>query len=483
MNRRMILYLICIILRIEAVCMIPGLLISVYQNEAASVLGLGVGILLCALCSLSSFFFRVETKTIGAREGFLCVSLSWVAVSLFGALPFFVSGAIPNFVDCIFETVSGFTTTGASILTNVEAMPMGLLYWRSFTHWLGGMGVLVFLLAVVPMGRGKNSLLHVMRAESPGPQVDKLVPRLQNSAKILYAIYIALTLIQIVFLLAGGMPLFDSFCTAFGTAGTGGFGVRNDSMAGYSPYLQTVCTVFMALFGINFSIFYLLLLRQFSRVFRNEELRLYLLVMLSAIALITINTLPNFDGNVGEAFHHVAFTVSSIMTTTGFATVDFNLWPVFSKMLLVLLMIFGACAGSTGGGIKAARVALLFKAARRNIRRMLRPRSVSQVHMDGQLVDEDTIQGTYSYLTVYALIAAFSMLLIAMDEFSLETNVTAVMACLNNIGPGMDVVGPIGNYASFSNFSKLILSFDMLVGRLEIFPMLMLFVPAAWRRN
>lgn len=483
MNRRMILYLVCYLLRIEGVCLVPALLISVVKQETGAIFGIGLTILLCALFSLSTYLYRVKTKEIGAREGFLTVALSWIAVSLFGALPFLFAGAIPNFIDCLFETVSGFTTTGASILTEIEGMPKGLLYWRSFTHWLGGMGVLVFLLAVAPMGKGKNSLLHVMRAESPGPQVDKLVPRLQKSAMILYGLYIGLTLIQILFLLAGGMPVFDSFCTAFGTAGTGGFGIKNDSMASYSPYLQAVCTVFMALFGINFSIFYLLFLRQFVRVLKNQELRLYLIVMLGSIALITVNVLPLFQGHIGEALHHVAFTVSSIMTTTGFATVDFNLWPGFSKMLLVILMVFGACAGSTGGGVKAARVLLLFKSARRSVRRMLRPRSVAQVHMDGQLVEEDTIQGAYSYLTVYTLIAAFSMLLISVDEFSLETNITAVMACLNNIGPGMDLVGPTGNYAAFSGFSKLILSFDMLVGRLEIFPMLMLFVPQAWRRN
>ncbi len=483
MNHRMILYLVCYLLRIEALCLIPALAISLFLGETKAVLGLGLTVLLGALLSLSTFCFRVKTREIGAREGFLCVALSWITVSLIGALPFFFSGAIPDFVDCLFETISGFTTTGASILTDVEALPMGLLYWRSFTHWLGGMGVLVFLLAVVPMGKGKNSLLHIMRAESPGPQVDKLVPRLQKSAKILYAIYIGMTLLQILLLLLGGMPLFDSVCTAFGTAGTGGFGVKNSSMADYSPYLQTVCTVFMALFGVNFSIFYLLLLRQFSRILHNQELRLYFIVMLLSIVVITVNALPNFEGKLGEALHHVAFTVSSIMTTTGFSTVDFNLWPGFSKMLLVILMIFGACAGSTGGGIKSARVLLLFKAARRSVRRMLRPRSVTQVHMDGQLVDEDTIQGVYSYLTVYTLIAAISMLLVAVDEFSLETNVTSVLACLNNIGPGMDLVGPTGNYSVFSSFSKLILSFDMLVGRLEIFPMLMLFVPQAWRRN
>ncbi len=483
MNHRMILRLICYILRVEAVCLLPAAAISCYKQEWNALFGICAAVVLAAVLSLITFLRPPRTKEIGAQEGFISVALCWIVISLTGALPFFFSGAIPNFIDCIFETVSGFTTTGASILADVEALPMGLLYWRSFTHWLGGMGVLVFLLAVVPMGKGKNSLLHVMRAESPGPQVDKLVPRLQNSAKILYAIYITLTCFQVVLLLLGGMSLFDSLCTAFGTAGTGGFGVKNDSMAGYSPYLQTVCTVFMALFGLNFSVFYLLLLRQFKRVLHNQELWLYLGVMLASIALITWNILPMFDGGVLEALHHAAFQVSSIMTTTGFSTVDFNLWPAFSKMLLVALMIFGACAGSTGGGIKASRVLLMFKASRRSIKRMLMPRSVSVVHMDDQLVSEDVIQNTYSYIAVYALTAVVSMLLISVDECSVETNISAVLACLNNIGPGLDLVGPMSNYSHFSGFSKLILSFNMLAGRLELFPVLMLFVPAAWKKR
>lgn len=482
MNHRMILRLICYILRVEALCMLPAAAISLYLHEWEAVFALCGTIVLAAALSLTTFLFVPKTREIGAQEGFISVALCWVSVSVIGALPFFASGAIPNFIDCIFETVSGFTTTGASILTNVEALPKGLLYWRSFTHWLGGMGVLVFVLAVVPMGKGKNSLLHVMRAESTGPQVDKLVPKLQSSAKILYAIYIALTLIQIVFLLAGGMSLFDSLCTAFGTAGTGGFGIKNDSMASYSPYLQAVCTVFMALCGVNFSIFYLILLRQFSRALCNQELLLYLGVMFGSTLLIAWNILPQFSG-FGEALHHAAFQVSSIMTTTGFSTVDYNLWPAFSKTLLLVLMIFGACAGSTGGGMKMARVLLMFKASRRSVKRMLKPRSVSVVHMDDSVVSEDVIQNTYSYLAVYVLTAAVSMLLISIDEFSVETNISAVMACLNNIGPGLDAVGPASNFSRFSGFSKLVLSFNMLAGRLELFPMLIIFLPAAWKKS
>ena len=351
------------------------------------------------------------------------------------------------------------------------------------TALISGMGVLVFLLAVVPMGKGRNSLLHVMRAESPGPQVDKLVPTLQKSAKILYTIYIAMTLIQITLLLLGGMPLFDSLTISFGTAGTGGFAIKNDSMAGYSPYLQAVCTVFMALFGVNFSIYYLVLLRQFGKVLRNEELWTYLGIMAGAIALITWDIAPQFGGDVGQSLHHAAFQVSSIMTTTGFATTDFNLWPPFSKMILVTLMIVGACAGSTGGGIKAARVLLLFKSGRRSLKRIIRPRQVAQVHVDGQLVDESVIHNTYSYMVFYSITAILSMLVVALDEQSLETTITGVLTCLNNVGPGMDMVGPMSNFAHLSWLSKLVLSFDMLLGRLEIFPMLLLFMPGAWKRS
>ncbi len=482
MNRRMILQLVCYILRVEALCMLPAALISLFCREwpaAIALSGCAAGI---AAVSLLSFVFRPKTRQISPKEGFVIVALCWIAVSVFGAMPFCFSGAIPSYVDALFETVSGFTTTGASILPEVEVVPKGLLYWRSFTHWLGGMGVLVFLLAIVSMGKGRNSLLHVMRAESPGPQVDKLVPRLQNSAKILYAIYIALTLAQILFLLAGGMPLFDSVCTAFGTAGTGGFGVKNDSLGSYSPYLQGVCTVFMALFGINFSVFYLLLLRQFSRVLHNQELWTYLGIMGGAIALITWNVLPRFE-SFGQALHHTAFQVSSIMTTTGFSTVDFNLWPTFSKVILVTLMIIGACAGSTGGGIKVARLLLILKATRRSVKRMLSPRSVAVVHMDGQRTEEDVIANTFSFLTAYFLLSAASILIVALDRFSFETSFTAVIACISNIGPGLDVVGPMGNYGGLSVLSKLVLSLDMLAGRLEIFPMLMLFIPAAWKRS
>lgn len=482
MNRRMILYITCIIMRIEAVLMVPPFLISLAQAEYSAAQGFLVSIAVLLVASLLTLVKRPQKKMFYAREGFIIVALVWFVVSLFGALPFYLSGAIPSFVDSFFETVSGFTTTGASILTNVEAVPMGLLYWRSFTHWLGGMGVLVFVLAIVPLAKNSGNTMHLLRAESPGPQVDKLVPRLHNSAKILYGIYIGMTALQIALLLAGGMPLFDSVTTAFGTAGTGGFAVLNDSMASYSPYLQSVVTVFMILFGINFNIFFLLMMREFYKVLRSQELWLYLGLMFTSIVIITLNVLPMFQGNVGETFHHAAFQVASIMTTTGFATVNFDLWPQLSRTILVILMVLGACAGSTGGGIKTARVLILAKSFVRDVRRLLRPRSVALVRIDDRTVDEDTIRGTQSFLTAYIFIAIISIVLISLNNFSLETTVTSVLACMNNIGPGLDLVGPMGNYAPFSDFSKLVLSADMLIGRLEIFPMLMLFVPATWKR-
>ncbi|WP_066688368.1 TrkH family potassium uptake protein [Christensenella intestinihominis] len=480
MNRRMVLYVLCFIMRVEAVLLVPPLIIALVQHEEMAAFGFLVAIAALLGASLLTLLKKPRKKVFYAREGFIIVALAWFVVSVFGALPFWASGAIPNFIDSLFETVSGFTTTGASILTNVEAMPMSLLYWRSFTHWLGGMGVLVFVLAIMPLAKNSGNTMHILRAESPGPQVDKLVPRMHNSAKILYAIYVGMTLLQIVLLLAGGMPLFESVTTAFGTAGTGGFSVLNDSMASFSPYLQSVVTVFMILFGINFNIFFLIIMREYYKILRNEELWVYLGLLLGSILVITINVLPMF-ASVGESLHHAAFQVASIMTTTGFATVDFNMWPQLSRTILVILMVLGACAGSTGGGIKTARVVLLGKAFVRDVRKLLRPRSVALIKMNDRTVEEDTVRGVHSYLTAYILIALVSVLLISINNFSLETTVTSVVACMNNIGPGLDLVGPMGNYAAFSGFSKLVLSADMLIGRLEIFPMLMLLVPATWK--
>ena len=482
MNYRMILSLLGdVLLVIGAFLLLPCIVAVIYGEPELWVLlatAAGSGL-------LGGLFILLRPKRrreLHARDGFVMVALSWILISLVGAIPFTVSGAIPSYLDAVFETMSGFTTTGASILRAVEDLPKCLLFWRSFTHWLGGMGVLVFLLAIVPMTRGSGASLHLLRAESPGPQVGKLVPKMHQTAKILYGIYVALTLLQIVLLLAGGMPLFDAVTTAFGTAGTGGFAVKNDSMAGYSFYLQTVVTVFMAVFGINFNIFYLLLIREFAKAFFNEELRVYLGIMLGSIALVTVN-ISHLYPSVREALHHAAFQVSSIMTTTGFATADFNLWPEFSRSLLVLLMVLGACAGSTGGGIKTARLIILFKSVRNEVWKMLHPRSVKLARMDGSILDEGTLYGVNAYMAVYCIIVAVSALLVSFDNFSFETNVTAVFACLNNIGPGLGLVGPMGNYSAFSDFSKLVLTANMLIGRLEIFPILALLMPTTWRRG
>ena len=404
-------------------------------------------------------------------------------LGLFGALPFFISGAIPHYVDALFEIVSGFTTTGASILPEVESMPYGLLYWRSFSHWLGGMGVLVFLLAVSSGNeRSKGFTMHILRAESPGPQVGKLVPRMKQTAEILYVLYIILTVIDVIFLLCGGMPLFDSVCTAFGTAGTGGFGIKNDSITGYNPYLQNVCTVFMLLFGVNFTCYYMLLLKQVKSVLKDEELRLYLGVVFGSIVLIVLN-LRGYYATVGETVHHAAFQVVSVVTTTGFATTDFDLWPSFSKGILLCLMLLGACAGSTGGGFKCGRALLVLKGLRRSVRQIVHPGKVEVVRVNGRTVDEKVLQNTNAYLAAYALIVVVSFLLISIDGFSITTNLSAVLACFNNIGPGLELVGPTCNFGGFSVFSKLVLILDMLAGRLEIFPILILFSKTTWGKR
>ncbi len=481
MNRRMVLFALCLVMRVEAAAMVPPLIIALAQREYAAAYGFVVAMILLLACSLATFLKRPRTKSFYAREGLLMVALGWIIVSVFGALPFFISGYIPNFINAFFESVSGFTTTGATILQDVEALPMSLLFWRSFTHWLGGMGVLVFLLAIVSLAKNTGNAMHVLRAESPGPEVDKLVPRMANSAKILYGIYTGMTVIQIILLLAGGMPLFDSVCAAFGTAGTGGFGILNDSMASYSHYSQNVITIFMVLFGVNFNVYYMLLLRDFRKVWKNQELWVYFAIMASTAAVITFNILPWFDNVVQEAAHHAAFQVASIMTTTGYATVDFNLWPQMSRTLLVIIMFFGACAGSTGGGVKIARIILLGKSFVRDMRRMVRPRSVATVRMNGMVVEENTIRGARSFLTAYLFIALISVVLISLNSFSVETTVTAVVSCMNNVGPGLDAVGPIGNFSMFTELSKLVLSADMLIGRLEIFPMFTLLMPAMWK--
>ena len=481
MNYRMMGKFISRILVVEVVFMLPALLISIYHQEAKTIFGFLTGMVITLATALLLFLLcRKARKGFYAREGLVCVGASWIVMSLLGCLPFYFSGEIPHFVDALFETVSGFTTTGASILPEVETLSMGNLFWRSFTHWLGGMGVLVFVLAI---GRGREKsdgyTMHLLRAESPGPKVEKLVPKMKDTAKILYFIYVFLTIINVFFLLLGKMPLFDAVCTAFGTAGTGGFGIRNDSIAGYSPYLQNVCTVFMMLFGVNFSCYYLLAIRQVKSVFKDEELRFYLGTALASILLITWNV-RGFYTTVEEAFRHAAFQVASIMTTTGFATTDFDLWPSFSKAILLGLMIVGACAGSTGGGFKCGRTLLLIKSLRRNVRQILHPRKVQVVRVNGQMVTEKVLDNTNAYLAAYAFIIVFSFIVISIDGFSPMTNFSAVMACFNNIGPGLESVGPTCNFGDYGLLSKSLLIVDMLAGRLEIFPILILFSRSTW---
>ncbi|RGX53597.1 MULTISPECIES: TrkH family potassium uptake protein [Anaerotruncus] len=480
MNFRMIYYLIGNILRLEAAFMLPALAISFAHHEKASFWAFFGSVVFLLAISLPA---RKPQKTaFYAQEGFLVVGLAWIVISLLGSLPFYLSGAIPGLANCIFEGISGFSTTGASILQDIESLPMGILYWRSFSHWLGGVGVLIFVLAILPMAKGSGHSMHLLRAEGPGPRAHKILPRMHESAKKIYGIYIFFTLLLMVLLLVGGMPVFDAVTTAFSTAGTGGFHIKNDSMISYSPFLQGTVTFFMALFGVNFYVLHLILLRQFSKAFANEEFRVYLLVLLSATMIISANVLYHQGGNLLNTLHHVAFQVASVITGTGFATLDYNYWPELSKWILVVLMMLGASAGSTCCGIKISRAVIFSKAAGCGISKMLRPRLVRLVRMDGEVVDDQVVNGVFTFLTYYALITILSVVLVSLDNFSFETTVTAVLACFNNVGPGLGMVGPVGNYHAFSDFSKLVLSADMLIGRLEIFPMLMLFMPSAWKR-
>lgn len=484
MNVKSISRTVGLILLITGIFQLFPLLIAVIDHEPRNVLAYIESLCLILLVGSALLLFsRGGNRMFSAQEGFAATGLSWIFMSAFGALPFFLSGQIPSYVDAFFEMVSGFTTTGASILTDVEALSRCNLFWRSFSHWLGGMGVLVFLLAVVPGARKNGGTgIYLMRAESPGPSVDKLTPHLRQTAMILYGIYILLTALCIVCLLLGGMPVFDSFCIAFGTAGTGGFAIKNSSMGGYSYFLQIVVTVFMFLFGVNFSLYYMLLLRKFKAVFKNEELRLYFGIAASSIVLIAIN-ISRMYNTVYESVHHAAFQVVSIMTTTGYGTVDFEQWPAFSKAILLSLMFIGASAGSTGGGLKVSRVLLLMKSIRRTIRKALHPRRVQPVYMDGRAVSEEVCDNVNAYLAIYCVILVLSFAIISVDGFSIGTNFSAVASCFNNIGPGFELVGATQNFSIYSDLSKIILSLDMLLGRLEIFPLLLLLSPDTWSRR
>lgn len=479
MNYRMIGYMLGWVCCFEGMFMSLPLLVALIYGEKRQGISFLAVMMVCGLIGAAAVTKKPKKRAMYAREGLVTVALSWILLSALGALPFVLSGDIPSYVDALFETVSGFTTTGSSILTEVEKMSYSCLFWRSFTHWVGGMGVLVFILAILP-AKSSSASMHIMRAESPGPSVSKLVPRLRTTAMILYAIYLGMTMLQILFLLLGGMDLFDALTISFGTAGTGGFGVKNDSMASFSPYLQGVVTVFMIAFGVNFNVYYLLLKKRWKQALLSTEVWVYLGIILASVAVISINVLPLFP-NVFEAVHHSFFQVGSIITTTGFATVDFNEWPVLAKTILVLLMFVGACAGSTGGGIKVSRVVILLKGMRKEIGMMCHPRGIKKVKMDGRVLEHETVRSVNAFVAIYIVIFVASLLVISIEDKDMVTNFTAVSTALNNVGPGLGLVGPAGNFSEFTNASKLVLAFDMLAGRLELLPMLMLLVPSTWK--
>ncbi len=480
MNYKMVIYTIGQVVLLEAAMLALPLFVCLYYGEASAISYLYAIVAAVAIGGGMVLLFRPKNRVIFAREGFTIVSVSWLLLSAIGALPFTISGDIPSYVDAFFETVSGFTTTGASILTDVEAMGRGNLFWRSFTHWVGGMGVLV--LVTIIASKLPDRSMNILRAEMPGPIVGKLVPRAKDTSRILYMIYLGITVLVTVLLVLGDMPLYDSVVHAFGTAGTGGFGIKADSLAGYSPYLQWVITFGMLAFGVNFNIYFLLLLRRFGQALKSTELWTYLGIVAASIAVITWN-ISSMYNSFSESLRHAAFQVSSIITTTGYATADFNLWPGLSKAILLLLMFLGACAGSTGGGLKVSRVVIMAQMLRQEIRRMVHPRSVSIVRYEGKAVDEDTQHGTTAYFALYFFCIIATFLLLSFEPFSFETNFSAAVACFNNIGPGFDMVGAAGSYAAYSDFSKIVLSLAMLLGRLEIFPLLLTFIPSAWHRR
>ena len=476
MNFKLVLRITGFTLLIEAAAMLLPMGVALLYGENPIPFLSSILIILAAACV--PVFLLKPKKDFFAREGFFTVGLIWVLFGVFGALPFWFSGQFGPYVDCFFETISGFTTTGATILTAIEGLPMGLLFWRSFTHWLGGMGVLVFLLAIVPLAGGRS--VHIMRAESPGPVVGKLVPKVRDTAMILYGIYITMTVVLIALLLLGGMPLYDSAVHAFGTAGTGGFGIWGDSIAHYdSAYIDVVLSIGMVLFGVNFNIYYLLLMGKVKSILRSEELRWYLGIIAGATLLIAWNTLSRWGG-ILQSLRYAFFQVASVITTTGFATADFNLWPELSRMLLLVLMLVGACAGSTGGGMKVSRLIIMLKSAKREISRMLHPRSVYTLQFEGKPLEDQTIHNVFTYFFILVFLVIASVLLVSLDNMDFDSTFSAVLACINNIGPGLGIVGPMGSYAALSPLSKLVLILDMLLGRLEIFPMLMLFAPSVW---
>lgn len=479
MNFRVILRTIGSVLNIEAACMVLPMICALCYHDTQSLSEYLLCAVLCLIPGLILARIKPKHKTMYAKDGFVTVALTWIVISIFGAFPFFISGYIPNFADAFFETVSGFTTTGASILTDIEALPKAHLFWRSFTHWIGGMGVLVFLVALLPLSGGSN--MHLIRAESPGPSVSKLVPKVRSTAKILYLIYLAMTVVQIILMLIGGADLFGALTITFGTAGTGGFAIKNSSIADYSPYLQVVITVFMVLFGVDFSMYYLVLTRKARSIFKSDEVKAYIIIICVAALLISVNCRGYFD-SFTTSLRHGFFQTASIITTTGYATTDFNLWPALSKTILVTLMFIGACAGSTGGGIKVSRILILAKSVKNEIKMSANPKITTKTTMNGKTVSPDTVRSVCIYAAVLFILFAISLLIISLDNFDFTTNFTAVATTINNVGPGLELVGPTGNFSHYSVLSTIVLSLDMLIGRLEIFPILMLFSPFTWKK-
>ena len=481
MNYNMIIYILGNLMKVEGCLMIVPLFIAIAKTENAPmkafittiVMLLGLGTVLTSI--------KFKNKDIYAREGFVITALSWIVLSFFGAMPFYFSETIPSFVDSFFETVSGFTTTGASILTVIEGLPLSILFWRSFTHWIGGMGVLVFLLAIIPMGGDRS--MYIMKAEAPGPLVGKLVPKVKSTAKLLYLIYVFLTIAEMIFLIAGGMPLFDSIVSAFSTAGTGGYSIKNASIAAYnSAYIEYIIAIFMMIFGINFNLFYLLLMKNFINVFKNEELRYYLGIIAIATVLITANIASMYD-SIEQAFRNAFFQVTSLITTTGFITANYELWPEFSKTMLIVIVMIGACGGSTGGGLKVSRLVIVLKMITQELKRMVHPRSVNIIKLDGMKIEQETVDSVTSFFVIYVFLIFGSFIIISVDNFDFTTSLTAVMTCVGNVGPGLGGVGPVENFSIFSPFVKIVLCMDMLLGRLEIFPLVMLFSPAVWKKG
>ncbi len=478
MNYSVIRYILCRVLEFAALFMTLPLLVGVLYREKSALCFLYV-IAGCLIVSLIGRRFKPKSQVFYAKEGFVTVSLSWIILSLIGALPFYLSGEFPTYTDALFETISGLTTTGATILTDVEGLSRCIQFWRCFTHWIGGMGVLVLILAVLPLSGSYN--MHLMRAESPGPSVGKLVPKIKNTAMILYGIYLAITLIEITALMLAGLNLYEAATLSFSTTGTGGFGLLNTSIGSYSTTIQVIFIVFMLLCGINFQIFYLLLIKKPKEALGSEELRYYLGIVLAASILITINV-RGFFADGFQAFHHSLFQVVSVMTTTGFATLDYNVWPEFSRSIIFLLTLLGACAGSTGGGFKVSRLIVLLRSIKNEIFSVVHPRSIKKIHMDGHIVEDGVIKSIQVYTMIYAIIFLGSFVLVSLNEFDFVTNITAVATTFNNVGPGFNMVGPAGNYAAFSGFSKFVLMFDMLAGRLELLPILVLVSPRTWKR-